>query len=116
MPDIVDTVIWAPDDGWKYHPKHVEQFADINKLYIVASCWKIIDTYDQIFKHVLQLVYLTTSLRTVPCLIVNYCFPIGWGGSNTQKICIQLEALQKASMTRKLASGTLNKQTIELES
>ena len=25
MPDTVDTVIWAPDDGWRYHPKHVEQ-------------------------------------------------------------------------------------------
>jgi len=44
MPDTVDTVIWAPDDGWRYHPKHVEQFADINKLYTVASCWIIIDT------------------------------------------------------------------------
>jgi hypothetical protein len=28
-----------PDDGWKYHPKHVEQFPDINKLCNVASCW-----------------------------------------------------------------------------
>jgi hypothetical protein len=28
-----------PDDGWKYHPKHVEQFPDINKLYDDASCW-----------------------------------------------------------------------------
>ena len=35
----------APDDGWRYHPKHVEQFADINKLYNFASCWIIIDTY-----------------------------------------------------------------------
>ena len=26
----VDTVVWAPDDGWRYHPKHVEQFAGIN--------------------------------------------------------------------------------------
>jgi len=43
LPDTVDTVIWAPDDGWRYHPKHVEQFADINKLYIVASCRIIID-------------------------------------------------------------------------
>jgi len=42
MPDTVDTVLWAPDDGWRYHPKHVEQFIDINKLYIVASCWIII--------------------------------------------------------------------------
>ena len=29
----------APDDGWKYHPKHVQQFPDINKLCNVASCW-----------------------------------------------------------------------------
>jgi hypothetical protein len=28
-----------PDDGWKYHTKHVEQFPDINKLYNVAPCW-----------------------------------------------------------------------------
>jgi hypothetical protein len=27
------------DDGWKYHPKHVEQFPDINKLRNVASVW-----------------------------------------------------------------------------
>jgi hypothetical protein len=32
------TVVCAPDDGWKYHPKHVEQFPDINKLCNVASC------------------------------------------------------------------------------
>ena len=24
----VDTVVCAPDDGWRYHPKHVEQFPD----------------------------------------------------------------------------------------
>jgi len=45
MPDTVYTVIWAPDDGWRYRPKHVEQLTDINKLYIVASCWIIIDTH-----------------------------------------------------------------------
>ena len=45
MPDTVDSVIWAPDDGWKYHPKHVEKFIDIDKLYIVASCWIIFATY-----------------------------------------------------------------------
>ena len=37
--DAADTVVCAPDDGWKYHPKHVEQFSDINKLCNVASCW-----------------------------------------------------------------------------
>jgi hypothetical protein len=30
VPDAVDTVVFAPDDGWKYHPKHVEQFPNIN--------------------------------------------------------------------------------------
>jgi len=39
IPDAVDTVVCAPDDGWKYHPKHVEQFPDIDKLCNVASCW-----------------------------------------------------------------------------
>jgi hypothetical protein len=29
----------APDDGWWYHPKHVEQFPAIYKLCNVASCW-----------------------------------------------------------------------------
>jgi hypothetical protein len=35
------SVLWVAyaDDGWKYHPKHVQQFPDINKLCNVASCW-----------------------------------------------------------------------------
>ena len=41
IPDAVDTVVCAPDDGWKYHPKHVEQFPYINKLCKVASFWNI---------------------------------------------------------------------------
>jgi len=36
MPDTVDTVIRAADGGWRYRPKHLEQVADRNKLYIVA--------------------------------------------------------------------------------
>jgi hypothetical protein len=39
IPDALDTEVCAPDDGWKCHPKHVEQFPDINKLCDVASCW-----------------------------------------------------------------------------
>jgi hypothetical protein len=39
MADAVDTVVCVPDDGWKYHPKHVEQFIAINKLCNVAFCW-----------------------------------------------------------------------------
>jgi len=38
-PDAVNTVVCAPDDGRRYHPKHVEPFPDINKLCNVASCW-----------------------------------------------------------------------------
>ena len=52
MPDTVDTVIWARDDGWRYHPKHVEWFTDINKLYVVTSCWIIIDTYYEMHRPV----------------------------------------------------------------
>jgi hypothetical protein len=37
--NVVDAVVCTPDDGWIYHPKHVEQFPDINKLCNVASCW-----------------------------------------------------------------------------
>ena len=35
----------APDDGWRYHPKHIEQFQDINKLCNVARCWIYIGIY-----------------------------------------------------------------------
>ena len=37
VPDAVDTVVCS-DDGWRYHPKHVEQFPEINKLCNVPSC------------------------------------------------------------------------------
>jgi len=39
IPEAVDAVVCAPDDGWWYHPKHVEQFPDINKLCKVSSCY-----------------------------------------------------------------------------
>jgi len=31
--------------GWRYHPKHVEQFPDINKLCDVAYFWIYIGKY-----------------------------------------------------------------------
>jgi hypothetical protein len=40
-------IVCAPDDGWKCHAKHVEQFPDINKLCNVASCWIHIGIYLQ---------------------------------------------------------------------
>ena len=42
LPDAVDRVVCAPDDGWRYHPKRVEQLPNINKLCNVASCWMYI--------------------------------------------------------------------------
>ena len=45
VPDAVHTVVCAPDDGWRYHPKHVEQFPKINKLCNFASCWTYIRIY-----------------------------------------------------------------------
>ena len=27
VPNSVNTVVCVPDDGWRYHPKHVEQFS-----------------------------------------------------------------------------------------
>ena len=30
---------WAPDDGRKNRPKHVEHLTEINKLWNGASCW-----------------------------------------------------------------------------
>jgi hypothetical protein len=45
IPDAVDTVVRGPDDGWRYHSKHVEQFPNINKLCKVVSCWIYIGIY-----------------------------------------------------------------------
>ena len=42
-----DTDVCAPDDGWWYHPKHVEQFPYMNKLCNVASCWIYIGILEQ---------------------------------------------------------------------
>jgi hypothetical protein len=35
---------WAPVDGWRNRPKHVERFTEINKLCNVASCWLYLKT------------------------------------------------------------------------
>jgi hypothetical protein len=45
---VTNTIVCTPDDGWRYHPKHVEQFPDINKLCKVASCWIYIGIYSNI--------------------------------------------------------------------
>ena len=42
---VTPLLLPAADDGWWYHPKHVEQFLVINKLCNVASCWIYILDY-----------------------------------------------------------------------
>ena len=37
MPDAVITVICAPDDGWSYHPKHVERAVYRNIINCIES-------------------------------------------------------------------------------
>ena len=44
---MIAAVVCVPDDGWRYHPKHVEQFPDINKLCNIASCWIYIGIQDE---------------------------------------------------------------------
>jgi hypothetical protein len=47
IPDVVDTVVCAPDNGWWYHPKYVEQFPDkINcvTLYFVGYILEYLDS------------------------------------------------------------------------
>jgi hypothetical protein len=55
MPDAVDTVVCAPDDGWMYHPKHVQQFPDkINcvTLHLVGYILEYFATsFDQLCGH-----------------------------------------------------------------
>ena len=41
----LQTALHVLGDISTHHQEHVEQFADINKLYIVAFCWIIINTY-----------------------------------------------------------------------
>jgi hypothetical protein len=41
MPSLIAL---SSDGGWKYHPKYVEQFPDVNKLCNFASCWIYIGT------------------------------------------------------------------------
>jgi hypothetical protein len=45
IPDAVDTGVCALDDGWWYHPKHVEQFPDTINCVNVTSCWIYIRIY-----------------------------------------------------------------------
>jgi hypothetical protein len=53
IPDAVDAVVCTPDDGWWYHPKHVEQFPDkLNcvKLHVVGYILEYITLVSSLIK------------------------------------------------------------------
>ena len=64
VPDAVNTVECAPDDGWRYHPQHVEQFPEINKLCNFASCW--------IYIRINKFLYRATSITVY--LLIRFIF------------------------------------------
>ena len=70
VPDV-NTVYVFSWYGWEYHPKHVEMSAEnIIKLYVVASCWIIIDTWanSSMMKYTYPMQRLITSNHAIwPC-------------------------------------------------
>jgi hypothetical protein len=69
---------------WKYHPKHVEQFPDINKLCNVASCWIYIGILlgAHPIRHISRINVKVHTLLVV-CIVCNVkqsplCFEILW--------------------------------------
>ena len=48
VPEAVFAVLWTPDDGCGWHPKHVKR---INRLLCVAPRWTITDTVWGLFVH-----------------------------------------------------------------
>jgi len=102
MPDTVDTGTWAPDDGWRYHPKHVEQFTDINKLYyciLLDNYWhkKYVTAAGFITRDVQPFVYSLYRLRspgTCLCMVQSWDYKKGrewWGKTSkvmrTRRVC-----------------------------
>jgi len=71
IPDAVDTVVCAPDDGWKYNPKHVEQFPDINKLCNDASGWPYIGILLGAH-YILYISRIKVNFDTIHC--ISFCF------------------------------------------
>ena len=79
VPEVVNIVVCTPDDGWRYHPKHVEQFPEVNKLCNVASCWIYIwidkkCTFINVFNHITLFfsnTFLSLTRPSAGCLITG---------------------------------------------
>ena len=76
VPDAADTVVCAPDDGWRYNPKHVEQFPEINKLCNVASYWIYIKIFLCWFLHT-EVGYLILGAMVKPVPLQAWSGPEG---------------------------------------
>jgi hypothetical protein len=73
MPDAVDTVVCAPDDGWWYHPKNVEQFPDkINcvTLHLVGYMSEFITMHGPMNVNITARIY-EVSLKNPYCAAGN---------------------------------------------
>jgi hypothetical protein len=60
----------TPDDGWNYHPKHVEHFSDINKLCNVAASW----IYIGILLGAHPILHIS-RIRVKPLIFVRVIYP-----------------------------------------
>ena len=49
--DAVNTVLCAPDGGWRYHPKHVEQFPDKTNRVTLHLVGYILEYYYNAWTH-----------------------------------------------------------------
>jgi hypothetical protein len=77
IPDVVDTVVCAPNDGWRYYPKHVKQFPDkINcvTLYLVGY---ILEDLVLFFCKRVSLTGTIYSLRSLVLPSAHVCIHIG---------------------------------------
>ena len=116
MPDAADTVVCAPDDGWRCHPKHVlrtlEPFPTLPRQRQVAvTVWQVPDAADTVVcapddgwryhpKHVEQFPDINKLCNVVTCWIFFFfrksiLFRIEWymTASNVNRQLLRLGAV-----------------------
>ena len=89
MPDTVDTVLWASDDGWNTTRNMLSSLTDWNKVYSVASCWIIIAIlYDtQSIEHKKYIIsYHNLHVSEEPAIFIFVEFFYSWSeGRNSYR-------------------------------
>jgi hypothetical protein len=99
IPDAVDTVVCAPDDGWRYHPKNVEQSPDKIKcvtLHFVGYILEIeiiIPKQHQLTVSITEIDFVNCAVRAEYLNIMNLNFGLSVAEArlrseiNTLEIC-----------------------------